>query len=216
VLFILLCAFLFPRAGRLAGSLLPETAGRYLELLVTYGLPLLITLMVMLMLSRSISLRDIGFNLNHGLWSLKVSFISVPVVSAAALLWVYLSRIPYHADTAPSLVMLLVQPLSQEILYRALIIGVLHPVFSQMRPLFGKGISSAGLISALVFALSTVTISLNPVSVQLVNPMLQLLMLGFGIWYAVMFEYTHSLLGPVMTHAFFQGALMLCSYLILT
>lgn len=210
VLFVVLCIFLFPRSGRLAASLVPS----FLQQAALYGVPLLITLATVMLLSRSISLRDMGFNLNHGLWSVKMLGISAPFVVAAAYGWVFFSGFTYHLDSTSTLVTLLLQPAGQELLFRVLVIGVLHPVFYQMRPFLGKGISSAGLISALLFALSAVVITIQPFSVTLPNPLLQILMLGLGVWYALIFEYTHSLLAPILIHTLFLASRMGFSYIL--
>jgi hypothetical protein len=210
VLFVLLCIFLFPRSGKLAASLAPSS----LQQAALHGVPLLITLVTMMLLSRSFSLRDMGFNLNHGLWSLKIFGISAPIIIAAAYGWVFFSGYTYHTDTSSAVARLLLQPVGQELLFRALVIGVLHPVFYQMRPFLGKGISSAGLISALLFALSAVVITIQPFTVTLPNPLLQILMLGLGVWYALIFEYTHSLLAPILIHTLFLASRMGFSYLL--
>ncbi len=214
LLFVILCVRLFPRAGVLAAEFLSNKTPQWLNSLVNYGLPLILTLSVMLLLSRSFSLRDLGFNLNHTRWSLGASGIGIMVAAGLAFIWVSLSSSISFPDHSSAAILLSVKPVSQELLYRAFVLGVLHPVFPAMRPLFGKGISAAGLISALIFALSVLTIGFQPFFISLGDPLLSLIMLALGVGYAVMFEYTHSLLAPVLTHAAFQGAVLLAVYIL--
>jgi hypothetical protein len=39
-------------------------------------------------------------------------------------------------------------------------------------------------------------------------------MLGLGVWYALIFEYTHSLLAPILIHTLFLASRMGFSYML--
>lgn len=214
LIFVILCIRLFPHAGEIVADLLPLEHYSYLWDSVHHGVQLLLVLTVMMLLTRGFSLRDIGFNLNHAAWSLKVSGIFCGVWSAAMIVRILLSGPSAASEPGDMLFAWTLAGISEEVLFRAFVIGMLHPVFYRTIPVFGTYISIAGVISAALFALSQLSFSFQPFAISYVDPLQQLLLLGFGIFYAVMFEYTHSLLGPVLVHSIAAGLYMSLSALL--
>ncbi|MCF7942284.1 MAG: hypothetical protein K9M84_11765 [Spirochaetia bacterium] len=205
IAFVLLCVRLFAHAGAALGALLQLEAGTLASESLRLGLQLVLTIGVMLLLSRSLSLRDIGFNLNHWKWNLKYAllfFVLTVALSAAMILLIPISWIP---DTTDVLISWTLKGLSDELLYRAFIIGMLLPIFPASGLILGKRLSIAGVISIVLFALAPLSISLYPFTISYVGPLEQAALLGLGLVTSLMFEYTHSLLGPVLVHSFGYG-----------
>lgn len=90
--------------------------------------------------------------------------------------------------------------ISEELLFRGLIYGVLHKAFKQRIKLIGFSISLAGIISALIFAFAHIGFQLFPFQITAFSPMQFLMAFGLGIFYAVLLEKTDSLLGPILAH----------------
>ena len=206
--FVIICIRIFPRAGVLIADLLPIERWGALWDAARSGVQLLLSLAVMLLLSRSFSFRDIGFNLNHASWSLKTAGLFTLFWTAAAALWVLLFSSPLDPGAGDLVYAFTLSGLSDEVLFRAFVIGMLHPVFAHTFPLFRKGISVAGLISVVLFAAAGVAISFTPFSISTIDPLSQSLALAMGVLYAVMFEYSHSLLGPILIHNLSNGILL--------
>jgi hypothetical protein len=205
IAFVLLCVRLFAYAGESLATLLRLEAGTLASESLRLGLQLVLTIGVMLLLSRSLSLRDIGFNLNHWKWNLKVTLVCFLLIVAGSLALIMLIPIDRIPDTSEVLIAWTLKGLSDELLYRAFIIGMLLPIFPASGMILGKRLSIAGLISIVLFALAPLSISLYPFAISYVGPLEQAALLGLGLVTALMFEYTHSLLGPVLVHTFGYG-----------
>ncbi len=211
--FVILCIRIFPHAGTLLADYLPVDRWSPLWDVIHHGVQLLLTLGVMMFLSRSLSLRDIGFNLNHASWSLKCSGVFAIIWIAGVVVWVLFIGTDLNPHIGEILYSFTLEGLSEELLFRAFVIGMLHPVFAHTFPLLRKGISVAGIISIVLFALAPLAIVFDPFSISYVDPLVQLLTICFALMYAIMFEYSHSLLGPVLVHNLSNGILLLVIYL---
>ena len=90
--------------------------------------------------------------------------------------------------------------ISEELVFRGLVQGVLGSHFSKQINLPGFSISLAGIITALFFALAHIGFQLSPLAITAFAPMQIIIAFALGTFYAVLREQTGSLLGPVLTH----------------
>ncbi len=215
IAFVILCVRLFPHAGVVLADLSSVDTSGYVWDFIHHGVQLVLGLGIMLLFSRSFSLRDIGFNLNHWRWSLKVTARFAVGWTIAMILVVLLTDTASMTNPTSGdlLFAWTLNGLSEEVLFRAFIIGMLYPVFPKMYPIFGKNISAAGIFSVVLFALASVSISFVPFSITCIDPMQQLSVLGLGLFFVIMFEHTHSLLGPVLAHNLSRGILLMILFI---
>jgi membrane protease YdiL (CAAX protease family) len=102
--------------------------------------------------------------------------------------------------------------ISEELLFRALVVTILARSWNEKVRLPGFEVSSAGIIAAVVFSLAHVGFTIFPFKVTYLDPMQLIIAFGFGIFYAVMYDHTKSLLGPVLVHNASDGLLAAISY----
>lgn len=95
--------------------------------------------------------------------------------------------------------------ISEEIVFRGLIYGILSTCFNKKITLKGLSISQAGIISALFFALAHIGINFFPFSITFFEPMQVFIAFALGIFYVVVLENTGSLLGPILAHNISDG-----------
>ena len=166
---------------------------------------LALTMMVM----RAVSTRswsDWGFNLHRR----NASLLMAGVFALIACVPIYLlaeaqprptGTIDIFGIVAVLTTHLLVIGTTQEVLYRAFVMGVLEHHWAGR---IGRGAISipvTGLIAAVIFSLGHI----KPVE-PYVWPAQLILALAYGIGYAVMFDRTRSLLGPALAHGFTNAA----------
>lgn len=208
LVFVILCARLFPRLGYIVAGASGFELFSWQWDMVHHAVQMLPALLVMLLFSRTFSLRDIGFNLNRASWSLKTTGIFALGWLIAMSIGVLVTGSEDTATAGDLLFAFTLTGLSEEVLFRSFVIGMLLPVFSKSYTVASKQISQAGLISVVIFALAHVSFSLSPLAISSIDPMQQLFAIGLGIFYAVCFEYTHSLLAPVLIHNLSDGLLL--------
>ena len=95
--------------------------------------------------------------------------------------------------------------ISEELVFRGLVQGVLGPHFRKEIRFPGFSITLAGLMSAVFFALAHIGFSLSPFAITFFAPMQIFIAFALGIFYAVLREQTGSLLGPVLAHNISDG-----------
>ncbi len=95
--------------------------------------------------------------------------------------------------------------LSEEILFRALIVGLLLRGWSGHIKLGNLEIPIAGMIAALFFSLAHVGFSLFPFQIVYCDPMQLIFAFVFGVFYAILLDKTKSLLAPILVHNAIDG-----------
>ncbi len=101
--------------------------------------------------------------------------------------------------------------LCEEPLFRGFVITFLSQSWTG-RFRVGRGsISSAALWATLIFMLAHAQIGLRPFSFHVSLPQ-QVWSLGLGLYYAVVFEKTKSLLGPILSHGYSNGVIFVVLY----
>jgi uncharacterized protein len=108
--------------------------------------------------------------------------------------------------------MALVSGLSEEILFRGLMQTWLANFWTGSIHLAGIRVSTAGLLMAIVFALVHITFRLDPLRIaHFYAPQIALAFV-LGVYYAVMYDRTGSLLAPIVAHNAVNGGIFLSRY----
>lgn len=105
--------------------------------------------------------------------------------------------------------------ISEEIVFRGLVYGTLQPYYDKKISV-GFTISTAGIISALFFAIAHIGFQFTPFAITSFAPMQILVAFGLGLFYAVLREETGSLLGPILAHNISDGWLSILYIVIAT
>ena len=167
-----------------------------------------------------------GLNLDKKEWSLNVfwKFCAGCAVYSIIIAWLTVSPsgVPSaigHEMTARNvagnlLFMFTMPGISEELLFRALFITILSRSWRGKVRLAGIDVSSAGFIAAVVFSLAHVGFTLAPLRITYLDPMQLGVAFALGIFYAVMYDRTKSLLGPVLVHNASDGILAAISYMV--
>jgi membrane protease YdiL (CAAX protease family) len=95
--------------------------------------------------------------------------------------------------------------ISEEIVFRGLVYGVLMPNFKNEIKLPGFSISYAAIISAIFFSIAHIGFQIIPFSITTIAPMQVFVAFTLGVFYAVVREKTGSLLGPILAHNISDG-----------
>ena len=101
--------------------------------------------------------------------------------------------------------MFIMPGISEEILFRALVIGILLNSWTGKIKPGSFEVSHAGFIAAIIFTLAHVGFVFHPFQIDYIEPMQLVFAFGLGIFYAVMFDRTGSLLGPILVHSASDG-----------
>lgn len=167
-----------------------------------------------------------GLSFNKKEWSLDVFWkfsIGCAVYSLiVAWLTVSPSGVPSaisHEMTARNvtgnlLFMFTMPGISEELLFRALFVTVLSRSWREKIRIAGLDVSSAGFIAAIVFSLAHIGFTVVPFKITHLDPMQLGIASAFGIFYAVMYDHTKSLLGPILVHNASDGLLAAISYIV--
>ncbi len=91
---------------------------------------------------------------------------------------------------------------SEEILFRSFpIIIMITAGFNHINKIFGFKITHAGVISAFLFAMAHISMSLFPFEVYYFDPVQVITAMGLGILYAIVFHNTKSIIYPMAIHS---------------
>lgn len=160
------------------------------------------------------SLSDWGFNLHQREWSLSVfwKFTIGWIVfwSAGTAVFYLLSGqslavFSYPLNTRNIIgnlsFMLFMPGISEEALFRGFSIVVLSQSWKGDIRFDKFHVSAAGLIAALLFMYAHISYSLYPFQIHFLNPVQLIIAFALGIYYAITFQKTTSLLCPVLSHS---------------
>ena len=100
----------------------------------------------------------------------------------------------------------LVMPgLSEEILFRGLVIGILMISIKSFIKIGKIEIPTAGIIAAVIFAIAHVGINFMPFQIVYYNVGQLIAAFVFGVFYSIIFVKTKSLLAPIIIHNVIDG-----------
>lgn len=167
---------------------------------------------IMLLWIRRKPLKEWGFNLNEARWSLRTfGIFSVGYaifLPLGTFITQWLSGWPPLIDYPPSwnnfldnLLFSSTMPgISEEILFRALVMGILSRSWQGKIKATNFEISHPNIIAAIIFAGAHVGFTLLPFQITYLNVMQIIFALVLGILYGVVLDKSKSLLGPILLH----------------
>ncbi len=208
---------LFPETGSRLANLSCELFGigwMYFHHITQMVLSLA-TIIVLLLVIKQSSFHTWGFTLKNWKWSLftaaKFAAGWLIITVLLNLLFSFENQIHYE-QTIPNIIAdlcfdFIVTPLSEEILFRGLIMGILILYFPGKLKIASLSISYAMLFSTLFFSLAHIGINYQELSISHLDSLQLLFTLGLGFFYAFMREKTDSLLGPILAHGFSDGSI---------
>ncbi len=165
-----------------------------------------------------------GLNLNKSKWSMTMFWryclgcAIYSIVSAwLAMRASGLSSAINHPMTARNVIgnlsfMFTMPGISEELLFRALVMSILSRSWQGKIRLTGFDVSTSGFIASVVFSLAHIGFTVFPLRITYLNPAQLLIAFGHGVFYAVMYDHTKSLLGPVLVHNASDGILAAVFY----
>lgn len=103
--------------------------------------------------------------------------------------------------------------LSEEFLFRSFIMTILMMAWKGVIQIGKVHIPIAGLISACLFAVAHIGFTMYPLQITYYNPLQLVFAFLFGIYYAIVFYETKSIVVPIITHNCIDGVGTLIDYL---
>ena len=177
---------------------------------------LLLTLLFMKLYSNG-PLAHWGFNLNEWRFSLKV----FGQFSVYCLLFVVLSNVPsFLSGEYPSLIThpvnarnmagylgfeFLLSGTSEEPLFRGFLMTLLALSWTRVYHIRRVQIPLAGIWATLLFMMGHIGIDFSSWTITHFSINQQLMSLGFGLFHAIIFHRTRSLLAPILVHGYGNG-----------
>ncbi len=178
---------------------------------ITQLLLAVITILIIAVFRKE-SLSSWGFNFNKAAWSVRVALLFALVWFIITYIVTTKSNPGYNLNPVNIISDLffdfIITPLSEEILFRGLIMGILLLVIKQNLKLGQVSISYAGIITALLFSLSHIGINYTDFTLN-INWVQLIFAFWLGIFYAYMRDKTGNLLGPVIAHGASDGLITL-------
>ena len=225
---ILLAVPIIPHSARVVTNLIwpsvsaidPEKV--YLWISIHHLLQLAFTVLVMKFIFR-MKLCDWGFNLNKLPESLRI-FAWFTLIYLGIVL---LRRLPdLIAGTAPSYgypltaenmagvmgFQLLLSGSGEEPLFRGLVMIVLGKYWTGTHRIGSVEIPTVGIVATILFMLAHVGFSFSPFAVTHFSLSQQIMAMGLGLYYAIVFHRTGSLVGPIISHGYSNAILFVIGY----
>jgi membrane protease YdiL (CAAX protease family) len=180
--------------------------------------------MVLMKLWLTRRLRDYGFNLNDYKRSLRifcwfcviylvpVFFVNVlPHIISGKPPWF---RYPLNARNIACKLsyMYLLTGTGEEPLFRGFAIVLLSQSWNGIFRIWRIEISSAGLIATVLFMIAHIKFTVFPFEITYISWPQQVWALGLGLYYAIVFQKTKSLLCPILSHGYSNGIIFTILY----
>jgi len=189
-------------------------------------LQMLFALMIMGLPFWGKSLHEWGFNTNNSDYTLKIVkkfcigfAVCLPVgtiITQVLSGWQPILTYPatwlnYLINLSFSVTM---PGVSEEILFRALGMGILSRNWKNHIRIGNITLSYANMFSSVIFALAHIGFTIFPFEIVYYNPMQLTFALGLGLLYGYVYEKTNSLLGPILLHNASDGIAVTTYFLI--
>ncbi len=181
--------------------------------------------LVLMKLWLSRRLYDYGFNLNDYRRSLKIFFYFcliylIPVFLVNVLPNIISGKPPsfkYPLNARNVIGFLgfeyLLSGTGEEPLFRGFVIILLSQSWERVFRIWRIEISSAGLIATALFMYGHIGFKVYPFEITYISWPQQVWALGLGLYYAIVFQKTKSLLCPVLSHGYSNGIIFTLQYL---
>ncbi len=225
---VVLLAFIIPRSATVVTNLVwplvsaidPEKV--YLWISIHHVLVLAFTVLVMKFVFR-MNLRQWGFNLNKLPESLRIFGWFARVY----LVVIILTLLPnIVSGTAPSFdypltaknmagvlgFQILLSGTAEEPLFRGMLMTVLGKYLRGMHRIGNFEIPSSGVVAAILFTLAHVGFTISPFAITDFSLFNLVGALVLGLFFAIVFHRTGSLLGPIIMHGYGNGILVVGRY----
>jgi len=169
-------------------------------------------------------LRDYGFNLNDYRRSLRIFFYFcliylIPVFFVNVLPCIISGKAPWfrYPLNARNIAcrlgyMYLLSGTGEEPLWRGFAIVVLSQSWKKMFKIWRIEITAAGLIATVLFMYAHIKFTVFPFEITYISWPQQVWALGLGLYYAIVFQKTKSLLCPVLSHGYSNGIIFTILY----
>lgn len=186
---------------------------------------LLFLAMVLMKLWLTRRLKDYGFNLNDHKRSIRIflwfSLIYlVPVFFVNVLPHIISGNPPWfrYPLSARNIAcklgyMYLLSGTGEEPLCRGFVIVLLSQSWKKVFRIWRIEISMAGLIATALFMYAHIKFTVFPFEITYISWPQQVWALGLGLYYAIVFQKTKSLLCPVLSHGYSNGIIFTILYL---
>jgi membrane protease YdiL (CAAX protease family) len=225
---ILAVTFIPKLAGALTNKLYPfvgslDPDNVFLWVTIHHIFQMLFSIALMkLWLSRC--LADYGFNLNDYRRSIKIFFYFcviylIPVFFVNVLPHIIGSKAPsfkYPLNARNILCFLgfeyLLSGTGEEPLFRGFAITLLSQSWKRVFRIWRFEISSAGLFATALFMYAHIGFKVFPFEITHISLPQQVWALGLGLYYAMVFQKTKSLLCPVLSHGYSNGIIFTILY----
>jgi len=225
---VVLLAFIIPLSATAVTSLVwplvsaidPEKV--FLWLSIHHVLILAFTVLVMKFVFR-MNLRQWGFNLNQLKESLKI----IGWFARVWLVVIILSLLPnILSGTAPSFdypltatnmagvlgFQVLLTGTAEEPLFRGMLMTVLGKYLTGMHRIGNWEIPSSGVVATILFTLAHVGFTISPFAITEFSLFNLVGAFVLGLYFAIVFHRTGSLLGPIIMHGYGNGILVIGRY----
>jgi len=182
--------------------------------------------MVLMKLWLTRRLYDYGFNLNDYKRSLKIFcwfclIYLVPVFFVNVLPYIISGnppnfKYPLNARNIACRLsyMYLLTGTGEEPLFRAFAIVVLSQSWKKVFRIWRVEISSAALLATALFMIAHIRFTVFPFEIAYISWPQQVWALGLGLYYAIVFQKTRSLLCPILSHGYSNGIIFTLLYLL--
>ena len=209
--------FLIDRAAILLADIFLAGSFKYTWLMAHHGIQIVLALAVMALPLWGRRFSDWGLNLKNSPETINllvkftlgwVLFTTIfTLVSQWLLGWPPLLDFTLNFENILIYLVFesIVVGVSEELVFRGLVFGVLEPIYRKEIRFPGFTLSLAGVITALFFALAHIGFQLSPFAITAFAPVQIFMAFALGIFYAVMRERTGSLLGPILAHNISDG-----------
>jgi len=180
--------------------------------------------MILMKLWLTRRLYDYGFNLNDYKRSLRIFFYFCLIYLVPIFFMNVLPHIisgqpprfgcPLNARNIACRLsyMYLLTGTGEEPLFRGFAIVLLSQSWKRVFSIWGIEISSAGLMATALFMIAHIKYTVFPFEIVSISWLQQAWGLGLGIYYAVVFQKTRSLLCPVLSHGYSNGIIFTILY----
>jgi len=224
----LLAVFIIPRSASVVTNLVwplvsaidPERV--FLWISIQHVLALAFTVLVMKFVFR-IDLRQWGFNLNELPESMRIFGWFAPVYLGVVILILLPDII---SGTAPSFdypltarniagvlgFQILLSGTAEEPLFRGMVMTVLGKYWRGTHRIGNLEIPSSGIVATILFMLAHIRFTFSPFAITHFSLVQQFGALGLGLYFAIVFHRTGSLLGPIILHGYCNGILFVGRY----
>jgi membrane protease YdiL (CAAX protease family) len=194
----------------------------FLWITIQHIIQLVLIVLVMKFVFR-MDLRGSGFNLNNWQETLRIFGWFALVYTFG---WTILLQIPdIISGTSPSLsypltaknmsgvlgFQFLLSGTAEEPLFRAVVMILLGKYYKGILRIWKIEIPTTGLIATIIFMLAHIGITLDPFTVHY-GFLQQCAALGLGLYYAIVYHKTGSLLGPMISHGYSNTILFVVIY----